>query len=76
MDTVTKVCSRCKLEKPAAEFAKSTSQKDGLHVKCRSCESIYQKERRAARKLAAEQSAEMHGLDLESAESELDLEPA
>ncbi len=74
LDAQTKTCHRCHEEKPISEFARNSSQKDGHHVRCRSCESAYQKERRAARKLAADESAEMH--DLGGAESELDLEPA
>ena len=32
-----KTCSRCELNKPASEFRKDSSRKDGLYVYCKDC---------------------------------------
>jgi 5-methylcytosine-specific restriction endonuclease McrA len=44
----TKICSKCKVEKPVSEYYKRTASKDGLAAICKTCESIrckaYQKE--------------------------------
>ena len=33
----TKICSRCKIEKPISRFAKDSSKKDGFNCHCRQC---------------------------------------
>jgi hypothetical protein len=33
----TKVCSKCKIEKPVEEFPKDSSKRDGLHNECKGC---------------------------------------
>ena len=37
-----KTCSKCKVEKDEAEFAKNASKKDGLDYRCKSCVREYQ----------------------------------
>jgi hypothetical protein len=34
---VVKTCTKCKQEKPLAEFGRYTRTKDGLDTQCRSC---------------------------------------
>lgn len=36
-----KICSRCKAEKPATEFHKDKSRKDGIYVTCKTCIASY-----------------------------------
>lgn len=43
MDSITKICSKCKQEKSVAEFGKKASVKDGLQCQCKSCISEYSK---------------------------------
>lgn len=33
----TKICNKCKIEKPTNEFIKNKSAKDGLTARCKSC---------------------------------------
>ncbi len=40
----SKVCSQCKTDKPASEFRKQASNKDGLKYVCKSCDSNKQRE--------------------------------
>ncbi len=42
----TKVCCRCKEEKPVSEFYSATSSTDGLRSDCKDCFKAYQSERR------------------------------
>lgn len=44
---VTKVCKRCRNEKPTSEFHKDAAHKDGLHNWCKDCEKAYHKQRRS-----------------------------
>lgn len=37
----TKVCSKCKVEKPLSEFHRSLSTKDGHTHYCKSCRQVY-----------------------------------
>ena len=37
----TKVCSKCKIEKPLSEFHKDKSKSDGLVIKCKQCSAEY-----------------------------------
>lgn len=51
----TKICSKCKEEKPTSEFYKHKKFKDGLKTSCKSCETIsarirYKKEKEAGTK--------------------------
>ena len=39
----TKICSKCKIEKPISEFRKQTAAKSGLHPFCSVCHSISSK---------------------------------
>lgn len=39
----TKVCTRCKVDKPVTEFFKSRAQKDGLQYVCKTCASEVKK---------------------------------
>ena len=39
MENLTKVCSRCKVEKGVDEFHKNTIAKDGLFIYCKTCKS-------------------------------------
>ena len=38
---LTKICSRCKQEKPLSEFKNDRTRKDGRYPQCRSCEREY-----------------------------------
>lgn len=38
----TKVCSKCKVEKPTVEFSKNRSRKDGFNHRCKICESQHE----------------------------------
>ena len=37
----TKVCSKCKVEKPLSEFHRSPSTQDGHTYCCKSCRQVY-----------------------------------
>lgn len=39
----TKICSKCKKEKPISEFGKNKAKKDGLQAECKECKSAYNK---------------------------------
>lgn len=39
----TKICPNCKVEKSSIEFSKEKSSADGLHSRCKYCESEYRK---------------------------------
>lgn len=39
----TKICSKCKKEKPVSEFGKNKAKKDGLQAECKECKSAYNK---------------------------------
>lgn len=39
----TKICSKCKKEKPISEFGKNKAKKDGLQTECKECKSAYNK---------------------------------
>jgi hypothetical protein len=55
----TKVCSRCKVEKPRSEYYEGDT-KSGLHYWCKQCYCEYQRERwanRAARRLIKDLTA-------------------
>lgn len=39
-----KTCTKCSLEKPLSEYAKSKSERFGVRSKCKSCVKIYNKE--------------------------------
>lgn len=41
-----KLCTSCGITKPVSAFAKNNARADGLHGRCRSCESDYQRSRR------------------------------
>lgn len=47
----TKVCTRCKVEKPTSEFHKNSSARDGLQPRCKECASSDYKKRALANKL-------------------------
>ena len=40
----TKLCKKCKIEKPLAKFNKNKTNKDGFQVYCKECQYIYNKE--------------------------------
>ena len=40
---MTKICSKCKIEKPFDEFWKKKDTKDGLQTICRDCQTAYNK---------------------------------
>lgn len=40
-ERTTKVCARCKQEKPITDFNKSVKQKDGLQSYCKECKKSY-----------------------------------
>jgi len=40
----TKVCSKCKIEKPVEGFVKNSLRKDGLQVLCKNCQQGYRKD--------------------------------
>lgn len=42
-----KTCSKCSLSRDSTEFYKNASTKDGLGVYCKSCTTIYNRERRS-----------------------------
>lgn len=44
MENITKVCSKCKVEKPCSDFCRHKSTKDGLNYWCRECTKKYQEE--------------------------------
>lgn len=39
----TKICARCKQEKPLDQFCKNSQQRDGHNVYCKSCQKIINK---------------------------------
>lgn len=39
----TKICTKCKVEQPLANFCKDQTRKDGLHLWCRDCRSARSK---------------------------------
>lgn len=39
----TKVCTKCKLEKPISKFNKCSSKKDGLQSECKQCHNLLYK---------------------------------
>lgn len=41
---MTKICTKCKKEKPKDCFSKQTKEKDGLYGQCKSCVSSYHKQ--------------------------------
>jgi hypothetical protein len=43
----SKICSQCKEDKFFSEYTKNRAAPDGLQYKCRSCDIVYQKKRRA-----------------------------
>lgn len=40
----TKICSKCKKERPISKFCKSKNRKDGLDCTCKSCKKKYQQQ--------------------------------
>ena len=40
----TKICSKCKIEKPIFEFCKNSRNKDGFAYCCKACEKQYRKD--------------------------------
>ena len=48
-----KKCNRCTEKKALFEFSKNKASKDGLQHRCRTCDILYQKERRSNNKEAA-----------------------
>lgn len=44
METTTKVCSKCKVEKSCDDFSRNKTTKDGLQYHCRECIKKYNKE--------------------------------
>ena len=48
MDSITKKCTRCKVEKPLDAFGKERRNKDAKKSWCRECSSQYSKDYRAA----------------------------
>jgi 5-methylcytosine-specific restriction endonuclease McrA len=53
--TDSKYCPRCKTTKPAADFARNRTSKDGLHSYCRPCHAAYYQENKT--KVSANQKA-------------------
>ena len=41
METTTKVCTRCKVEKSCSEFSRDRAKKDGLSCQCKECNKKY-----------------------------------
>ena len=41
METTTKVCTRCKVEKSCSEFSRDRAKKDGLYCQCKECNKKY-----------------------------------
>lgn len=46
----TKICSRCKQEKPLEEFSKCSTSADGLQYICKECMAVYNKQRHEEKK--------------------------
>ena len=46
----TKICSKCKQEKPLEEFNKSSTSADGLQYVCKECMAVYNKQRSEEKK--------------------------
>lgn len=42
--TETKICGKCKFEKPVLAFSKRTASRDGLQYKCQQCQAEYDAE--------------------------------
>ena len=40
----TKICSKCKIEKPRFKFHKDKSKKDGHSYRCKGCKRLYNKQ--------------------------------
>jgi len=45
MDKATKVCPKCKIEKPRSAFAKHRGEADGLQARCKQCVAEYRRQR-------------------------------
>ena len=45
-EVLTKICSKCHLEKPVTEFYKAKHHKDGLSSACKSCKRLYSQARK------------------------------
>jgi hypothetical protein len=43
--TNSKLCSKCRTEKPVVEFGKRTTSRDGLQSRCKECARAYEKAR-------------------------------
>lgn len=56
-DVPMKFCPKCGVSKPLSLFSRSSANKDGLQLWCRSCQSIAAKARAARRKAAKEEGA-------------------
>ena len=41
METTTKICTKCKIEKSINEFYKDKSKKDGLESNCKECKKLF-----------------------------------
>lgn len=37
----TKICSRCKIEKPHSDYFKNSAKKNGIRCRCKECDRIY-----------------------------------
>lgn len=59
LNVMTKICTKCKSEKPTSEFHKCPSRRDGLHSWCKPCARDAAKNKRLANKLK-----NAHGIDM------------
>jgi hypothetical protein len=61
METTTKVCTKCKVEKSCSEFSKKTDTKDGLQFHCKECVKKYEQENADKLKKYRQENAERKG---------------
>lgn len=62
-----KQCVRCRQVKPATEFTRDTGKRTGLGARCRPCENIYRKEKRALKRVLPEEDVALLGQTLDLA---------
>lgn len=63
METATKICKHCGVEKPLSEFHRVSRNKDGINDWCKDCVNEYQRKREAEKrkKRLHEKELALHG---------------
>lgn len=58
---MTKICTKCKIDKALSEFSRNRKSRDGLNSQCRKCKAIYKHEYIYSNR----DRAKRHNMDLE-----------